>query len=78
MRTGKTDQTGWMLRLIRVFGGGTDHIVGFVLRRLNYRWYTEICKTDRQIDLHEMISILETFHKILFQYPFYIMLLKAD
>ena len=30
----KTDQTGWMPRLICVFAGRTDHFVGFVMRRL--------------------------------------------
>ena len=33
-RTAKTDQTGWVPRLIRVFAGRTDHFVGFVMRRL--------------------------------------------
>ena len=32
--TAKTDQTGWMPRLIRVFAGHTGHFVGFVMRRL--------------------------------------------
>ena len=30
--TGKTDQTGWMPRLILVFAGNTCHFVGFVVR----------------------------------------------
>ena len=34
MRTAKTDQTGRMPRLIRVFAGRTCHFVGFVVRRL--------------------------------------------
>ena len=33
-RTAKTDQTGWMPRLIRVFAGHTDNFVGFVVRWL--------------------------------------------
>ena len=36
MRTAKTDQTGRMPRLIRVFAGRTCQFVGFVMRRLNY------------------------------------------
>ena len=34
-RTAKTDQTGRMPRLIRVFAGRTYQFVGFVMRRLN-------------------------------------------
>ena len=34
MQTAKTDQTGWMHRLIWVFAGRTCHFVGFVMRRL--------------------------------------------
>ena len=38
MRTVKTDQTGRMPRLIRVFAGRTCHFVGFVkLARLTHR-----------------------------------------
>ena len=36
-RTAKTDQTGRMPRLIRVFAGRTCHFVGFVMRRLTLR-----------------------------------------
>ena len=35
-RTAKTDQTGRMPRLIRVFAWRTCHFVGFVMRRLTY------------------------------------------
>ena len=35
--TVKTDQTGWMPKLIWVFTGRTGHFVGFVTRRLNYK-----------------------------------------
>ena len=35
-RTAKTDQTGWMPRLIWVFAGCTGHFVGFVMLRLKY------------------------------------------
>ena len=35
MRTAKTDQTGWMPRLIWVFAGHTCHFVGFVMRWLS-------------------------------------------
>ena len=31
MWAAKTDQTGWMPRLIRVFAGHTRHFVGFVM-----------------------------------------------
>ena len=41
MRTAKTDQTGWMPRLIWVFAGRTCHFVGFVTRRSIYLW-TEV------------------------------------
>ena len=34
MRTVKTDQNGWMPRLIWVFAGHTGHFVGFVMLRL--------------------------------------------
>ena len=36
-----SDQTGRMVRLIWVFAGCTEHLVGFVIRRLIYRtnWY---------------------------------------
>ena len=36
-----SDQTGWIPRLIWVFAGCTEHLVGFVMRRLIYRtnWY---------------------------------------
>ena len=34
MRTAKTDQTGWMPRLIPVFAGRTCHFVGSVMRQL--------------------------------------------
>ena len=34
MRTAKTDQTGWMTRLIWFFAGRTGHFVGFVMCRL--------------------------------------------
>ena len=34
VRMAKTDQTGWMPRLIWVFTGHTCHFVGFVVRRL--------------------------------------------
>ena len=36
MRTAKTDQTGRMSRLIRVFTGPKGHFVGFVMRRLKF------------------------------------------
>ena len=36
MRTVKTDQSGRMPRLIRVFAGHTCHFVGFVMRWLIY------------------------------------------
>ena len=40
MRTGKTDQTGQMPRLIWVFAGCTCHFVGFVMRRLkSVQWW---------------------------------------
>ena len=45
MRTVNTDQTGRMPRLIRVFAGRTDHIVGLVMRRLIFNVKTEIDKT---------------------------------
>ena len=37
MQTAKTDQTGQMPRLIRVFTGRTSYFVGFVMRRLIYK-----------------------------------------
>ena len=36
MRTAKTDQTGWMPRLICVFAERNGHFVGFEMRRLMY------------------------------------------
>ena len=38
MRTAKTDQTGRLPKLIRVFAGRTCHFVGFVMKRLI--WFT--------------------------------------
>ena len=43
MLTVKTDQTGRMPRLIRVFAGCTCHFVGFVLRWLKYSHSLNIC-----------------------------------
>ena len=37
MQTAKTDQTGQMPRLVRVFVGRTGHFVGFVMRQL--KWF---------------------------------------
>ena len=42
-RTTKTDQTGWMPRLIRVFAGRTGHFDGFVMLWLIY--YILVCFT---------------------------------
>ena len=36
MQTAKTDQTGWMPRLIRVFAWRTYHFVGFVMLWLSF------------------------------------------
>ena len=46
MRTVKTDQTGWMPRLIKVFAWSTHRFVGFVMRRLNYDAYISSEKRD--------------------------------
>ena len=45
-RSGKTDQTGQMPRLIWVFTGRTDHFVGFVLLQLNYVIYLNVSKVN--------------------------------
>ena len=51
MWTAKTDQTGWMPRLIWVFAGHTNHFVGFVMRQL-------ICEMLRQHDTNHVHSCI--------------------
>ena len=50
MRTAKTDQTGWMPRLIWVFAGRTGYFVGFVMRQLKTnRLFCWFCHAAAQI-----------------------------
>ena len=51
MWTAKTDQTGWMPRLIWVFAGHTNHFVGFVMRQL-------ICEMLKQHDTNHVHSCI--------------------
>ena len=59
MRTAKTDQTGWMPRLIRVFTGRKGHFVGLVMRRLISTKGSEVYKlTLNQLsNSHGMLNI---------------------
>ena len=54
--TAKTDQTGRIPRLICVFAGGTDHFVGFFLKRLIMlimdRFATFVCSVYDEISNH--------------------------
>ena len=43
-RKAKTEQTGWMPRLIWVFAGCRGHFVGFVMLRLNFVWLRKTTK----------------------------------
>ena len=66
-----SDQTGRMPMLIWVFAGRTVHIVGFVMRRLNYYYYYCETKLQRQqyyIGNRKQISFFPAFYTP-FHYP---------
>ena len=58
-----SDQTGRMSRLIWVFGGRTDHFVGFVMRWLNsYQNRTELYKFKASQTTRRWYMRINTFH----------------
>ena len=48
-RISKTDQNGWMPKLIQVFAGCTDYFVGFVMLWLNFSLCSSVLKSNKYI-----------------------------
>ena len=63
MQTVKTDQTGWMHRLLFVFAGHTGHFIGFVMRWLSYTIIILSIGTDRATLKIIFVSLYPTLSK---------------